>query len=118
MFKFDYAELWQPKSFELVEPDSQNMAVQSFHYVFPYVEWVNNGPQTVSVITLNLYIFIREIFNGVFSTDTSSGQSLGIQVDRAAEAFCAFRNLKRDVLTWLESNLQSHTPSYTFAYGF
>ena len=113
MIRFGIAELWQPKSFELAKPDSQNLAVQSFHYVFPYVHWVINGPQNVSVITLNLYILIREIFIRLFSTDPSSSESLSIQVDRAAEAFCAVRNPKRDLLTWLESNLQSHTPSYT-----
>ena len=113
MIRFGIAELWQPKSFELAKPDSQNLAVQSFHYVFPYVHWVINGPQNVSVITLNLYILIREIFIRLFSTDPSSSESLSIQVDRAAEAFCAVRNPKRDLLTWLESNLQSHTQSYT-----
>ena len=47
--------------------DSQSLAVQSFHYVFPYVEWVINGPQNVTVIILDLYIFIKEIFIGLFS---------------------------------------------------
>lgn len=45
--------------------DSQSLAVQSFHYVFPYVEWVINRPQ--NVIILGLYIFIKEIFIGLFS---------------------------------------------------
>ena len=113
MIKFGYAELWQPKSFELVKADSQNLAVQSFHYVLAYVEWEINGPQNVNVITLNLYILIREISIGLFSTDTSSSESLSVQGDRAAETFCAFRNPKRDLLTWLQSTLQSHTQSYT-----
>lgn len=47
--------------------DSQNLAVQFFHCVFPYVELVINGPQNVSVIILDLYIFIKEIFVRLFS---------------------------------------------------
>lgn len=53
----------------------------------------------MSALSSLIYICLLRNICRVIFTDTSSSTSLSVQVDRAAEAFCAFRNLKRDLLT-------------------